>query len=161
MPRKTRNTNVPVQERSLFITELENRFLGAISEEILTSVLQTFILYYRIDEERSKINVYGETERLVFNNPVKIYCFVDEEEPSVTADKYGLDQQKNITAYLHKRRLEELGMVVHMGDYIGYNGNMFLITSTVDMRHVGGVGIYRDTISVKAKISDANQQLNV
>jgi hypothetical protein len=161
MLRKTRNTNVPVQERGKFVTELENIFLGALSEEILTSVLQTFILYYRIDEERSKTNVYGETERLVFNNPVKIYCFVDEEEPSITTGKYGIDQTKNITAYLHKRRLEELGIVVHMGDYIGYNGNMYLILSTVDMRHVAGVGIYRDTISVKATISDSEQSLNL
>ena len=161
MTRKNRNTNVPVQERSLFVTELENIFLGSISEEIAVSVLRAFVLYYRIDEEKSVINIYGETEKIVFNNPIKIYCFVEEEEPTVTGDKYGLDQTKNITAYIHKRRLEELGVMVQMGDFIGYNGNMYLITSAVDMRHVAGVGLYRDTIAVKCMITDSNQALNV
>jgi len=160
--RKNRNTGTPTQERNLFVTDLEDQFFGNITRELHQDVVQMFVLYFQVDEKLSDYNdIYGETTKLVLKNPLKIDCFVEEEEPTIVNDKFGEDRTKNIIVSIHRRRLDELGLTINGGDYIEWNGFKYLITSAIDSRHVGGVGRFRDSMIVKATIPDTNQSLNV
>lgn len=164
--RKNRNTDLPVQGgtdgESLFFTSLEDQFMYNIAEEILLNIVQSFILYYQVDEEKSEIsNVYGEVTKMVFKNPLKIFSLIEEQPPTEEAGKFGIKQKKTIIVYIHKRRLEELSLKVESGDFVNYNGNVYEIVSAIDPRFIGGVNRFRDTVQLTCIIPDSNQLLNI
>lgn len=163
--RKSRNDNLPVQGdsdgQSLFITDLEDTLFFNLADELLINIVKSIVLYYQIDEERSQVNdVYGETTKLVFKNPVTVYAFIEEQEPTLESNKFGMDLKRVIYVYIHKRRLVELELKIHAGDYVGYNGQNYEIVSVVDVRSVGGVARFRDTLKLTCIISDSNQSIN-
>ncbi len=163
--RKNRNKDLPIQGdsegQSLFVTDLEDQLFFNIADELLNNIIQSFVLYYQIDETKSEVSdIYGETTKLVFKNPVKLFAFIEEPEPTLETNKFGMDQKKMIYTYIHKRRLEEFGLMIHEGDWIGYNGQNYEIVSTIDVRYIGGVSRFRDTIKLTCIVPDSNQQLN-
>lgn len=160
MSRRNRNVGQDVQHDGLYVTDLEDFFFGSLTEEIMSGIIKSFVYYFQVDEEKSDINIYGETSKLVLRNPIKLYALVEEIEPTLESNKFGIDQKKSITCYFHKRHLEEVEVIIHEGDYIDYNNWKYLIVSSLDTRNVNGVGIFRDTIQVTAIIPDKDQQLN-
>ena len=161
MPRRTANDpNKPIQHRGIFFTDLEDKFLGAITEELFVEISQEFILYYQIDEERSQQNVYGEHTRRVFRNPIKIFCYIEPEEPTLVTNRYGVDEERNITVYFHKRRLEEIGVKIMEGDFLEYNGLSYFIFEALDTRKVLNNQRFRDTIRVRGKVPGGSLTTN-
>jgi len=160
MSRRSRETGKPTQPRSLYITELEDKLYGEITEELFVQMAKTFVLYYQIDETRTNTNVYGEGQTTIFKNPIQIYCFVEMEEPEVKITKYGMRQDQKITCWMHKRRLEELEVIIHEGDYVEWNGLTYIIVSSIDSRYLQGVPSFRDTIKVTCVIPDSGPNFN-
>jgi hypothetical protein len=161
MPRGNKDIGKPSQNGSLFITDLEDVFFGSIVEELMVGVVQSFVLYYQVDGSKSEVsNIYGETTKVYFKNPVKIFCIVEEDEGNIDSNQYGMDQKKTLVCWMHRRRLEEVSVVVQEGDFIEFGGISYQIITAIDTRFLTGVAKFRDTIKVTAVVPESHQDLN-
>lgn len=162
MSKKNRNTNVPSHTESLFFSSLENELFSSITEELLTNVVKSFVIYKEVDEKRSQIDdIYGEARKIVFKEPIILYCLVEEVEPSIDDEFGGMRQIKNINLWIHKRFLEENKIKIHEGSYVEWGGYNYKIISALDTRHIHGIATIRDTIRAECVLSNESIELNI
>ena len=144
-------SNKDIQQGSLYITDLEDKFMGSIINEVMYNINQTFVYYWQLDESRTQISeTYGEGTLNIFKNPVKIFCYVEFDEPTVNRGLFQVDEEKRITAYMHRRVLKEKGIIIAEDDFIEYGEFSYKIVSAPDTRYVGGITKFKDTIQVTA-----------
>ena len=120
------SNKVPITRISKFFGEKDFQLNIAMGEEWLIGDMNFTVVLYRVD--RSKTNqddVYGEalTDSINFLPPVEVKGFIQIEAPSTaTFGDSRLTQTEpgnmKLSVYLHT--LEELGIKISYGDYIGY-----------------------------------------
>ena len=116
----------------LFLGQREADFFSDITKELIKDVAGQKIFYYTIREDLSDIHeVYEESIYKIFNPPVEVECMVEWQPSEVKTTKYGHEQIKTISAYLHNRDLLDRNLSVKQGDYISYGEYFFEITSIV------------------------------
>lgn len=117
---------VPITRISKFFGEKDFNLNISMGEEWLHGDMNFILILYRVN--KNKINqddVYGEalSDSISFLPPVEIKAFVRIETP--TQENYGnskLSQIEpgNLTMSVYLHYLEEEGVEINYGDYIGY-----------------------------------------
>ena len=57
----------------LYITNREIDFINDITKELIKDVVGQIVIYYPISEEKTKTNLYNESDQKVFEN-IKSIC---------------------------------------------------------------------------------------
>jgi hypothetical protein len=117
---------VPITRISKFFGEKDFQLNISMGEEWLYGDMNFILVLYRVDKSKTnQDDVYGEalTDSISFLPPVEIKAFVKIESP--TQQNYGNSNMSQIepgnlvmSVYLHY--LEEEGIEINYGDYIGY-----------------------------------------
>lgn len=134
----------------LFITQREMNFISDITKEIIKDVGGQVIYYYPINELKTAVHgVYNEAIQKVFDNPIKLDCFVDTrfQEPT-KINEFGVDSQYKIEAYVQYRDLVEKGIAVATGDFFSFGDIFYEVTSRTVMRTIYGQPEHRDGIKI-------------
>lgn len=124
----------------LFNQQADLKFIQCINRELLLTVGQ-YVIYYRVSEKYTKANIYGESKRKFFLNPIKIFARVEKQEPIQTIGTYSLDQEDRIIIYFDKFQLERFNLKPSVGDFIKFgdvNGIMYEILRVCPWQPVFG-----------------------
>lgn len=134
----------------LFITQRELNFISDITKEIIKDVVGQRILYYSINELKTKPHsMYNEALKKVFDNPIAIDCFVDSISQSETkTNQFGVDAQFKIEAYVQWRDLVEKGINPMIGDVFSFSDVFYEISDRVFMRNIYGMPEHKDGIKL-------------
>ena len=140
---------------NLFITEREVQLLNSWTTEIIELVAQQKVLYFAIDNEKNiQDDLYGETTKKIFRDPIEIYSRVMLSEHTVKVDEMGIDNIYEIEVYFQRDRvIQDLGFYPRIGDFIGWSNKFFEIKSTTEPQMFGGLSQHRVGIICKAIIS--------
>lgn len=120
------SNKVPITRISKFFGEKDFQLNIALGEEWLLGDMNFTVVLYRVDKSKTnQDSVYGEalTDSINFLPPVEVKGYVQIEAPSqATFGDSRLTQTEpgnmKLSVYLHT--LEELGIQINYGDYIGY-----------------------------------------
>jgi len=120
-------------KRKIPITRLE-KFFGtedfeldiAMGREWLEGDMNFRLVLYRVDRQKTKTDdVYGETveDGIKFHAPVEFRGYVQIEQPE--NQDYGQSRMSqmepgNLKVGVYQETLDELGVEIEYGDYIGY-----------------------------------------
>ena len=120
-------------KRKIPITRLE-KFFGAedfeldiaMGREWLEGDMNFRLVLYRVDRQKTKTDdVYGETveDGIKFHPPVEFRVYVQVEQPE--NQNYGQSSMSqmepgNLKVGVYQDTLDELGVEIEYGDYIGY-----------------------------------------
>lgn len=120
-------------KRKIPITRLE-KFFGAedfeldiaMGREWLEGDMNFRLVLYRVDRQKTKTDdVYGETveDGIKFRPPVEFRGYVQVEQPE--NQNYGQSSMSqmepgNLKVGVYQETLDELGVEIEYGDYIGY-----------------------------------------
>lgn len=116
----------------LFLGQREADFFADITKELIKDVAGQKVFYYTIREDLSDVHtVYEEAVHKIFNPPIEIECMVEWQPSEVRTTKFGHEQIKTITVYMHNRDLIDREIDVKQGDYISYGEYFFEITSFI------------------------------
>ena len=134
----------------LFITPRELNFISDITKEIMKDVVGQFVYYYPISEIKTKTHsIYNEAIQKIFDNPVKIDCFVDNNfQTDTKIDAFGVDSSFKIEVYIQHRDLIEKGINVNIGDFFSFSDVFYEITERVFMRNIYGLPEHKDGIKL-------------
>ena len=125
------NTNnikrVPINRNNLFYSDESFLFDIELGKNYIEQDMNQTLVLYSVDVSKTNINdTYGETktDEIQFKTPVEFHCVYKIEEPELKA----YDKTKNIGTYMktgkltfgvYKETLDELGIEIKPGDYIG------------------------------------------
>jgi hypothetical protein len=124
----------------IFVGKKERDLVYQLNSEIQERVIGQAIAYYSISAEHSsRHDLYNESINKVSYPPVRIYAMVDKQESEVRQTKYGIDQQRQINVYFHKRRLvEDQDVFVRAGDYVAWSDELYEIVKVTQPKHLWG-----------------------
>jgi hypothetical protein len=97
-----------------------------MGKEWLHGDMSFTVVLYRIDRAKTKTDdVYGETQPdgVVFHAPVEVNGYVKISQPtnkSLGSTKIEQKEPANLTFSVYQSHLDELGVDIMKGDYIGY-----------------------------------------
>ena len=117
---------VPITRISKFFGEKDFQLNISMGEEWLYGDMNFTLVLYRVDKSKTnQDDVYGEalTDSISFLPPVEIKAYVKIESP--TQQNYGNSNMSqiepgNLTMSVYLHYLEEEGIEINYGDYIGY-----------------------------------------
>lgn len=117
---------VPINRLSKFFGDKDFNLELEMGQEWLYGDMNFTLVLYQVDQSKTKkSNVYGEADEdgIVYKTPVEFKGFVRVAEPvneNVGQTKLRNLQPGNIQISVYLLELEELGIDIRYGDYIGY-----------------------------------------
>lgn len=134
----------------LFITSRELDFISDITKELVKDVIGQKIYYYAISEFKTKSHdLYNESIKKVFDNPIAIDALVDRSFQSDTKiDEFGVDAQYKVEVYLQYRDLIDKGINVNIGDFFSFSDVFYEISERIVMRNIYGQAEHKDGIKL-------------
>ena len=118
---------VPINRNNIFYSEESFAFEFELGKNYIEQDMNQTLVLYSVDAAATNVNdVYGETktDSVQFKTPVEFHCVYKIEEPELKS----YDKTKNIGTYMktgkltfgvYQATLDELGIEMKPGDYIG------------------------------------------
>jgi len=134
----------------LFVTQRELNFISDITKEIVKDVIGQKIYYYPISEQKTKTHkIYNEALKKFYDNPIEIECFVDANfQSSTKIDKFGVDKQYQIEAFVQYRDMVDKGISVNIGDFFSFDELFFEITEAMITKNIFGLPDHKSGIKI-------------
>ena len=117
---------VPITRLSKFLSNDDFDLNVQMGTEYLHGDLNMKLVLYRVDTTRTTTDdVYGEVgkDQIKYFPPIEFNALVKIDAPSNKSYKAGLvrfNEPGNITVSVYIKHLQELGVDIKYGDYIGY-----------------------------------------
>ena len=143
----------------LFVGQKDLKAINCWNAELIQNIIGQYIYYHRVDPIRTKANIYGESKRKNFLNPIKIFARVEKQEPTQTFNEFGLDQTDKVTIYFDKFQLWRFNIKPTVGDYISFgetNRTTYEILTVYSWQPV--YGSVDDEILCKADCENTHQK---
>jgi len=118
--------NVPITRLSKFFGAEDFSLDVGMGREWLEGDMNFTLVLYSVDKTKTNIDdVYGEAlqDGIKFKTPVEFKAFVQVMAPennNVGTSKLDLMEPGNIRISVYQSHLDELGIDIQYGDYIGY-----------------------------------------
>jgi hypothetical protein len=109
-----------------------------LNEELINSIIQTEVYYYKLVLDEVNDNVYGEGTDKRYYAGIKLPTLVDRSNQNYVEEAYGVDlQQAAIFSFLRKE-FTQITLIPEVGDIIEWDKAYFEIDSMVDNQIWGG-----------------------
>lgn len=120
------DNKLPITRLSKFFGQDDFDLNIKMGEEYLHGDLGMKLVLYRVDRSKTDIDdVYAEvgTDEIKYFPPIEFFGLVKIEEPKNSTYKDGLiryNEPGNLTISVYKKHLEDMGIEITYGDFIGY-----------------------------------------
>lgn len=136
----------------LFITPREINFINDIAKEIVKDVVGQAIYYYTISIVKSNVHeIYEESTKKVFENPIKLDALVKYEPQDIRANKFGSEEYYSIEAYVQERDLIDKGISIQEGDFFSYGEVFFEVITVPDSNTIYGEVEHKGFVTITGK----------
>lgn len=121
------NNGIPINRLNKFFSEDDFQINIQMGSEYLHGDINMKLVLFRVNTSKTSIDdVYSEVgkDKIEFLPPVEFNALVKIEEPKNNTYKDGLvryNEPGNMTVYVYIKHLDELGIDIKYGDYIGYS----------------------------------------
>lgn len=120
------DNKLPITRLSKFFGQDDFDLNIKMGQEYLHGDLGMKLVLYRVDRAKTEIDdVYAEVgmDEIKYFPPIEFFGLVKIDEPKNNTYKDGLvryNEPGNMTISIYKKHIEEMGIEITYGDYIGY-----------------------------------------
>jgi hypothetical protein len=122
----------------LFAGARDISLIEKLNEELINSVIQTEIYFYKLVLDETDTNVYNEGIDKRYYAGVKIPTLVDRSNQNYVEEAYGVDLQQAAVFSFLRKEFTKISLVPEVGDIIEWDKAYFEIDSMVDNQILGG-----------------------
>lgn len=102
---------------SLFGTSRDASLIRHLNRELINNIIEQQVGYYKISLEKTKTNVYGESNGTkIFYDPVLVNCLIERTPPNWTTDSFGPDVNQDITFRFLRDDLAGLDLSIELAE---------------------------------------------
>jgi len=110
---------------ALFGTQRDAKFLAAINAELLNSIVDTEIEFYKLIIEDSNSNIYGESVSKTYYNYILIPALITKEGKTSEMDDYGHTYTRTAQFGISRDILEKATFYPEVGDIIKWDNEFY------------------------------------
>ena len=100
-------------------------FLKGVTKEIVQKIISMECAIYKLNQEDTKVNIYGESSNKKFYTPIRIFAVIRPGTKDAQDDDNIMSFTKTFTFSFMKSELKEKGITVDEGDFIWYDDKYF------------------------------------
>lgn len=101
------------------------KFLAAINSELMNSVVDTEIEFFKLIIESSNSNIYGESEAKSYYDSIVIPCVVTKDNKTATMDDYGHTYTRTAQFGISRDILERADFFPEVGDIVFWDNEYY------------------------------------
>ena len=109
-----------------------------MNKELINDIIQTEIGYYKFVLQETEVNVYGESDRKIYYEPILTPCLINKEDQVWSDADFGPDMTQQMTFSFLKQNMEEKQLVPEIGDIVLFNNDYFEFNSIVENQFFTG-----------------------
>jgi hypothetical protein len=122
----------------LFSGARDISLIEKLNEELINSIIQTEVHYYKLVLDEVNDNVYGEGTDKRYYAGVKLPTLVDRSNQSYVEEAYGVDLQQAAVFSFLRKEFTQINLIPEVGDILEWDKAYFEIDSMVDNQIFGG-----------------------
>jgi hypothetical protein len=101
------------------------KFLAAVNSELLNSIIDTEIEFFKLIVAASNSNLYGEAELKSYYDSILIPCLITKETKTATMDDYGHTYTRSAQFAVSRDILERADFYPEVGDIIFWDNEYY------------------------------------
>ena len=108
------------------------------NKEVVKKVIDTEILYYKLNVGDTKTNLYEESRNKVYFPPVLVHALLSKEDQEWSVEDYGPNVTQTFNIAFLRDILVELDLVPEVGDIVEHNASFYEIDTVVQNQRFMG-----------------------
>ena len=101
-----------------------NLFRG-VARELISSVAEQVVGYYKISLEGTSTNIYGESSDKVYKDPIKLNCLITRGNQVISANDFGQDLTRDASFAFLKDDIVDRSFMAEVGDIIFWQNDYY------------------------------------
>ena len=124
---------------ALFTTQRDISLFRHLNRELLWDIITQQCVYYKLQVEETKVNIYGEASGAKFYNPpVILNALIARDDQNQPVSDLGVDFNWNIEFRFFRDDLVDANLVPEVGDIIMYNEGYYEVDGTNANQYFSG-----------------------
>ena len=116
---------------ALFTTQRDISLFRHLNRELLWDIITQQCVYYKLQLEETKVNIYGEASGARFYNPpVILNALIARDDQNQPVSDLGVDFNWNIEFRFFRDDLVDANLVPEVGDIVMYNEGYYEVDGT-------------------------------
>lgn len=120
-----------------FLGDRDIAFFRQINKELLQQVVETPVIVYKLDIQKSRTNLYGESLKKAYLIGVQVTCLINRQDKTPTSDGFVLDTAQSATFSFLRETLQEKSIYPESGDIIEYDQTFYEIDNVSENQLLG------------------------
>ena len=109
-----------------------------LNKELINDLIQTEVAYYKFALEQTQVNVYGESSKKNYYEPLKISCLIDRSDQAWSSDAFGSDVNQTIKYQFLKEDLKTINLIPEVGDLLLFRNNFYEVDEKIENQLILG-----------------------
>lgn len=98
-----------------------------MNRELLRNIITQEVAYYKIGLQETVTNIYGESSKKVFNDPVLLTCLITRGDQNYSDDDFGPDVKRDVSFAFLRDDLVDLNLIPEDGDIVSWQESFYEI----------------------------------
>ena len=103
---------------ALFGSDRDMSLFRSVNRELINRYIDIEVVLYKLALSATDINIYGESDRKTYYQPVRMNALIARDATSATDDGYGIDKGRTALFSFLKPDLIYKNLVIEIGDII-------------------------------------------
>jgi hypothetical protein len=122
----------------LFASKKDSRFVKSVAQEVMNRIISLEVKLYKLALNEMQVNLYNESDKKVYHNPVRLFCQVTEDESTMNDVDTGLDIGQTIVFIFLREDLIDRDVYIEEGDIVEHDGSFYEIDNTEPTQYWAG-----------------------
>ena len=109
-----------------------------MNRELINDIIQTEIAYYKLALNQTVSNIYGESNKKSYYEPLRIACLIEKSDQEWSSDDFGPDIKQIYQYKFLKADLININLVPEVGDLILYNNDFWEVDTSIENQYFVG-----------------------
>ncbi len=111
----------------LFTSHRDAGFLLGINRELLHGFISTEVGVYKLDLNKTQVNIYEESNNKIYKPPVRVFGLIRYDSKEMTSDDFGIDATRTLAVGFLRADLINAELYLEEGDIISWDDNYYQI----------------------------------
>lgn len=111
----------------LFGSSRDVSLVRRLNRELINGIINTEVVIYKISTQFTKVNIYGESTKKVFFNPMRINSLITRQDKDFDGDDYNTFTREIKFSFL-RDDLKDKNLVILEGDVIKWDNEYYELT---------------------------------
>lgn len=113
---------------ALFGGQRDMSLFRTINKELINDIIDTEVYYFKLVVDESNTNLYGESGKKVYYNPVKIPCLIEWQAKEQVSDEFGQYFTRNVEfRFLRDTLKDDKDILPEIGDIVLWDDEYFMV----------------------------------